>query len=38
MATLLRVFLSTVAFLIAFYGTTVVMSLLYPLDTAMLAF
>jgi hypothetical protein len=38
MGPLLRVVLSTVTFLVAFYGTTVVMSFLYPLDTAILAF
>jgi hypothetical protein len=38
MAMLLRVFLSTFTFLVAFYGTTVVMSFLYPLDTAIVAF
>jgi hypothetical protein len=38
MATLLRVFHSTFTFLVAFYGTTALLSFLYPLDTAMLAF
>jgi hypothetical protein len=38
MATLLKVFLSTLTFLVFFYGMTVAMSFLYPLDSAMLAF
>jgi hypothetical protein len=38
MATLLRVFLSTVTFLFFFYSTTLVMSYLYSLDSALLPF
>jgi len=38
MATLLRIFLSTVTFLVFFYSTTIVMSYLYSLDSAPLPF
>jgi hypothetical protein len=38
MTTLLRLVLSTVTFLIALYEITALLSLLYPLDAAMLAF
>ena len=35
---LLRLFLSTVTFFLVFYATTIVMSFLYPLDSAILPF
>jgi hypothetical protein len=38
MATLLRLFLSTITFLVFFYATTIAMSIMYPLDSAFLAF
>ena len=38
MKTLLRLFLMTAIFIVSFYATTLMMSFLYPLDAAMLAF
>ncbi|MDH3442653.1 MAG: hypothetical protein OEN50_01910 [Deltaproteobacteria bacterium] len=36
--TLFRFCLSTITFLVVFYATTIVMSYLYPLDSAILPF
>jgi hypothetical protein len=38
MATLLRLFLSMITFVVAFYSTTIIMSYLYTLDSALLPF
>jgi hypothetical protein len=38
MITLFRIFLSTITFLVFFYSTTIVMSIFYPMDTAILPF
>jgi hypothetical protein len=38
MAALLRVFLATITFFVVFYSTTIVMSYLYSMDSALLPF
>jgi hypothetical protein len=38
MATSLRMLLCTIDFLVSFYSTTIVMSCIFPLDAAPLAF
>jgi hypothetical protein len=38
MKTLFQLVIATVIFLVFFYSTTIAMSLMYPLDSAMLAF
>jgi hypothetical protein len=38
MRTLLRIIIATITLAIFFYSTTIAMSIIYPLDEAMLAF
>lgn len=38
MRTFFQLVMATVIFLVFFYSTTIAMSLIYPLDSAMLAF
>lgn len=35
---LVRIFLTTITFMVFFYATTIAMSIIYPLDAAMLTF